>query len=185
MNAVRCPPADQPVTMIGPSIPCSALDVEPVTLLKPEKKNLASRRRSRSMTRYFLETLPFASSGCVRCIGVAVQCDDVDDIHFCTRGGCWANMSVELGKPRQQLQENFLFSDRKPRWPRKVLTFVPPPANRLHPNGLDFLPVSRVAYWVQRAAELVPVGEARGWQPQGRSPARSPWMSARGPVGHV
>ena len=25
MNAVRCPPADQPVTMIGPVIPCSAL----------------------------------------------------------------------------------------------------------------------------------------------------------------
>src|SRR5262245_59816285 len=25
MNAVRCPPADQPVTMMGPVIPCSAL----------------------------------------------------------------------------------------------------------------------------------------------------------------
>jgi hypothetical protein len=23
MNEVRCPPADQPVTMIGPSMPCS------------------------------------------------------------------------------------------------------------------------------------------------------------------
>ena len=30
MNAVRCPPADQPVTMTGPAMPCSRPCVEPV-----------------------------------------------------------------------------------------------------------------------------------------------------------